>query len=126
VSERSQQLESMLRSHGNVLQEALTTSTAQAEQLMSATSGRILADANEALTRLNQSNQILQQVLETANGSLAQLETSVANQTASYQATIQNAVGSTEQTGEMISGQMASLQQTVRGLVEEFGTMMGR
>ncbi|MEQ1699538.1 MAG: hypothetical protein ABMA25_05475, partial [Ilumatobacteraceae bacterium] len=111
--------------HSNVLEEALAASASQAEQLMSATSSRILTDANEALGRLNQSNTILQQVLESANTSLAQLETSVASQTAAYAATVQDAVGSTQQAGELVASQVTALQQTVRGMIDDFGSMMG-
>ena len=64
-------------------------------------------------------------MLESANTSLAQLETSVANQTASYASTVQDAVGTTQQAGDLVATQVAALQQTVRTMIDDFSSMMG-
>ncbi|MDO8360224.1 MAG: hypothetical protein Q7T08_09305, partial [Devosia sp.] len=111
--------------HGNILQEALGASASEAERLMSATSSRILTDANEALGRLNESNVMLQRVLESANGNLVQLETSVAGQTAAYAASVRDAVGSTEDAGRLVAEQVNTLQATVRSMIDEFGSLLG-
>ncbi|MEP7241626.1 MAG: hypothetical protein ABI697_12135, partial [Devosia sp.] len=124
VTSRSQEIESLLRSHGNVLQEALAASAAQTEQLMSAVSDRIQQNANGAFERLNDANRVLQDVLETANTTLSQLEGSVASQTAAYAETVRAAAASTEENGGMLQQQVNALQGTVRDMVDQVGVMM--
>ena len=49
---------------------------------MSAASARMLADVSASLDKLNDSNALLQKVLDASTGNLAALENAVANQTA--------------------------------------------
>ena len=124
VSDRSSQIESLLRSHGNVLQEALAASAAQTEQLMANTTNRIQADADAAFRRLEEANLTLGRVLEAANQNLAQLETSVAGHTAAYSETVRDAVSSTEQAGQLVSTQVSTMQVTVRDMMDQIASMM--
>jgi hypothetical protein len=125
VADRASALESALRTHGNILNEALAAAASQTEQMMHTTSERIQSDAIEAFTRLNRANEILQQVLEGANRNLTELETNVANQTATYSSTVRDAVASTEQAGTMVSEQVNGLQSTVRAMMDEFASLLG-
>jgi len=124
ISSKSEELEGALKSHGNILKTALNESSAEAEELMSASTGRILDDVNGALKKLNDSNLLLQRVLETSSSNLFDLETSVANQTSSYTNAIREAVSSTDQAGKMVAEHVGALQTTIQAVTSEFGTML--
>lgn len=125
IDDKSEKLETALRSHGNILRSALEESSGTAEELMSASSSRILTDVNEALKKLNDGNLLLQRVLETSSTNLANLENSVADHTRSYASTIKDAVGATEHAGELVSQHVGALQTTIQSMVGEFGTLLG-
>ena len=69
---------------------------------------------------------LLQRVLDASTANLANLETSVAQQTSTYSNTIRDAIGQTEQAGTMVSQHVTALQATIRGMVEEFSSVLGR
>src|SRR6185437_8742683 len=126
INERSEQLHIALLDHGNVLREALGENAREAEAIMSASSARILSDVGASLDKLNQSNALLQQVLDASTGNLASLENAVASHTQTYSATVRDAIGSTEAAGKMVSEHVGALQNTIRSMVDEFGTLLGR
>ncbi|MEQ1900787.1 MAG: hypothetical protein ABL866_08645 [Devosia sp.] len=125
VTERTNLLEQMLANHGNVLNQALATNAAEAERLMGETSGRILSDVGVALNKLNESNLLLQQVLDVSTNNLAKLETSVADQTATYSSTVREAITTTEDAGRLVSEHVNALRTSISTMVAEFGTMLG-
>ncbi|MDB5561370.1 MAG: Kinesin-like protein [Hyphomicrobiales bacterium] len=125
VSEKSDQLHLALQGHGNVLREALGENAKEAEAIMSVSTSRILTDVTAALGKLNDSNILLQKVLDASTTNLANLETSVADQTAAYSATVREAIGSTEEAGKLVTEHVGALQTTIRTLVSEFGSMIG-
>src|SRR6185437_10505298 len=126
INERSEQLHIALLDHGNVLREALGENAREAEAIMSASSARILSDVGALLDKLNQSNALLQQVLDASTGNLASLENAVASHPQTYSATVRDAIGSTEAAGKMVSEHVGALQNTIRSMVDEFGTLLGR
>src|SRR6185437_6889043 len=73
VNDRSEQLHIALLNHGNVLRDALGENAREAEALMQASNERILGEVGAALFKLNESNELLQRVLEASTGNLAQL-----------------------------------------------------
>src|SRR5690606_7702801 len=95
VVERSEQLHALLQNHGGVLRDAPAAKAQAVEERMSASTQRITADVNAALEKLNQSNQLLQTVLDSAGTDLARLEGSVAEQTSTYSATVRDAIATT-------------------------------
>ncbi|MDR3471926.1 MAG: hypothetical protein P4M09_09590 [Devosia sp.] len=125
VNEKSEQLHIALLNHGNVLRDALGENAREAEALMAASNQRILTDVGSALYKLNESNELLQRVLDASTSNLANLETSIADQTASYSATVRDAIGSTEEAGRLVTEHVTALQNTISGMVAEFGTMVG-
>src|SRR5690606_6863791 len=64
VNERSAELQNALRGHGNILRDALSDNAREAEELMSVSTSRILGDVTTALSKLNDSNMLLQHVLD--------------------------------------------------------------
>src|SRR5690606_31138868 len=126
VSERSDQLQGALSSHGNLLRDALGENAKEAEAIMAVSTSRILTDVTSALGKLNDSNLLLQRVLDASTANLANLETSVAQQTSTYSTTVREAIGQTEQAGAMVSQHVNALQATIRGMVDEFSTVLGR
>ncbi len=124
ISTKSEELEGSLKGHSNILLEALGESSREAEELMSQSSNRILTDVNDALTKLNNSNLLLQRVLETSSSNLSKLETSVANQTSSYSSTVKEAVLQTEQAGNMVSEHVGALQTTMSSITNEFSSIL--
>src|SRR5690606_13434417 len=114
VTSKSEQLESALASHGNLLRDALSENSREAEQIMAASTSRILGDVTTALNKLNDSNLLLQRVLDASTANLASLETSVAQQTANYSDTMREAMGQTEQAGAMVTQHVGALQNTIR------------
>ncbi|KRA45531.1 apolipoprotein A1/A4/E domain-containing protein [Devosia sp. Root635] len=126
VSEKSEQLQGALNSHGNLLRDALGDNAREAEAIMAVSTSRILTDVTAALGKLNDSNLLLQRVLDASTANLANLETSVAQQTSTYSTTVREAIGQTEQAGAMVSQHVSALQTTIRGMVDEFSTVLGR
>src|SRR5690606_27705847 len=126
VTSKSEQLESALASHGNLLRDALSENSREAEQIMAASTSRILGDVTTALNKLNDSNLLLQRVLDASTANLASLETSVAQQTANYSDTMREAMGQTEQAGAMVTQHVGALQNTIRAMVDEFAGILGR
>ncbi len=126
VSEKSNELSSSLHNHGNILNEALQANAHEAQNIMSNTTSRMMTDVTGALEKLNESNALLQQVLEASTNNLATLENSVSSQTATYSATVREALGTTEQAGQLVSDHVGALQITIRSMIEEFGSMVGK
>src|SRR5690606_29050142 len=126
VSEKSDQLHGALASHGNLLRDALGENAKEAEAIMAVSTSRILTDVTAALGKLNDSNLLLQRVLDASTANLAHLETSVAQQTATYSSTVRDAIGQTEEAGAMVSQHVGALQATIRSMVDEFSTVLGR
>ncbi len=126
VSQKSAELNTSLQSHGNILSEALQANAQEAQTIMSATTSRMMSEVTGALEKLNQSNVLLQQVLEASTTNLATLESNVANQTASYSATVRDALSSTEQAGQLVSEHVGAMQVTIRAMMEEFNSMVGK
>ncbi len=114
-----------LENHGNVLQQALISNASQAEDLMSQSTSRILTDVTAALGKLNDSNILLQKVLDASTANLANLETSVADQTATYSQTVRDAIASTEQAGSLVTQHVGALQTTIATMVQEFSSVLG-
>ena len=125
VSEKSDQLHAALASHGNLLRDALAENAHEAEALMSVSTSRILTDVTAALGKLNDSNILLQKVLDASTSNLANLETSVAQQTATYSSTVRDAIGSTEQAGRLVTEHVGALQATIRSMLDQFGSLLG-
>lgn len=125
ITSRSSELRGALQNHGNILRDALSETAQESEEIMSASTSRILSDVTDALKKLNDGNLLLQRVLETSTGNLAQLESSVAQQTSSYSETVREAVSATEQAGELVTGHVTALQTTIESLVREFGGLLG-
>ena len=125
ISTKSDQLEGALQGHSNILRDALAETSQGAEEVMSQSTARILSDVNSALTKLNDSNMLLQQVLESSTTNLAKLEGSVADQTSSYANTVREAFTTTEQAGQLVSEHVAAFQTTIGSITSEFGTMLG-
>lgn len=126
VSEKSDQLQGALASHGNLLRDALGENAREAEAIMAVSTSRILTDVTAALGKLNDSNLLLQRVLDASTANLANLETSVAQQTSTYSTTVREAIGQTEQAGAMVSQHVNALQATIRSMVDEFSTVLGK
>ncbi len=126
VSEKSDQLQIALLSHGNVLRDALGENAREAEAIMSVSTSRILSDVTAALSKLNDSNLLLQRVLDASTTNLAALESSVAQQTATYSSTVRDAIGQTEDAGHLVSQHVGALQATIRSMVQEFSGMLGK
>lgn len=126
VTQRSSELQHALNSHGNILRDALSENAREAETIMSASSSRILSDVTAALNKLNDSNVLLQQVLDAATGNLATLENNVSHQTANYSDAMRQAMGQTEQAGQLVTQHVGAMQQSIRGMIEQFGSILGR
>ncbi|MEO5806926.1 hypothetical protein [Devosia sp.] len=126
VSDKSDQLQIALLSHGNILRDALGETAREAEGIMSVSTSRILSDVSTALGKLNDSNLLLQRVLEASTSNLAHLESSVAQQTATYSTTVRDAIGQTEEAGTMVSQHVNALQATIQSMVREFSGMLGK
>src|SRR5690606_24273116 len=109
----------------NILQQSLVSHTQQAEELMSTSTARILTDVTAALGKLNDSNILLQKVLDASTQNLANLETSVAQQTATYSSTVRDAISSTEEAGKMVTEHVGALQTTIAAMVQEFSSILG-
>src|SRR5690606_29316600 len=126
VEQKSGELQSALLGHGNLLRAALQDNARDAEDIMSASSSRILSDVSAALNKLNDSNLLLQRVLDASTTNLATLEGSIAQQTANYALTMRDAMGQTEEAGVMVSRHVGALQNTIQSMVEEFGNILGK
>jgi len=126
VNEKSEQLRGALLSHGNVLRDALAENAREAEAIMSVSTSRILSDVTTALGKLNDSNILLQRVLDSSTDNLAKLENSVADQTALYSQTVRDAIGSTEHAGHLVTEHVGALQTTIRTMVGEFAMLLGQ
>src|SRR5690606_26667764 len=86
---------------------------------------RILTDVTAALGKLNDSNVLLQKVLDASTANLANLETSVAEQTATYSSTVRDAISSTEEAGQLVTQHVGALQTTIASMVQEFSAVLG-
>lgn len=126
IDAKSEQLTGSLRSHGNVLRDALAASARESEALMADSTARISADVNDALKRLNDSNLLLQRVLETTTINLSDLESRVSTQTTSYSATVKDALSATEQAGGLVSEHVNAFQTTMTTMLEQFSGMVSR
>jgi len=126
VNERSAELQNALRGHGNILRDALSENAREAEEVMATSTSRILNDVTTALSKLNDSNLMLQHVLDASTTNLATLETSIAQQTANYAGTMREAMGQTEEAGILVGQHVGALQQTIRSMVDEFASILGR
>lgn len=124
ISSSSDQLNGALENHGNILRDALVKNTTESEQLMATSTARIQSDVNEALKKLNDGNLLLQRVLETSTSNLANLESSVANQTSSYAEAVRDAVSTTEHAGQLVSQHVTALQETIGSMTKEFGNVL--
>jgi len=126
IDARTGALENALQNHKNVLREALAESAIESEQLMSESNSRILSEVNDALSKLNDGNLLLQQVLEASGNNLANLESSVADQTAHYSSVVKTALETTQESGQLVSQHVTALQNTIRSIVDEFGDLLGQ
>ena len=125
VTDKSAQLEMALLNHNNILTQALSQNARDAEDLMSQSTARILTDVTAALGKLNDSNILLQKVLDASTANLSQLETSVAEQTSTYSSTVRDAISSTEEAGRLVTEHVGALQTTIAAMVQEFGSVLG-
>jgi len=125
VTDKSAQLEIALHNHSNILSGALEQTAREAEGLMSESTSRIMTDVTAALGKLNDSNILLQKVLDASTANLAHLETSVAEQTSTYSSAVREAIGSTEEAGRLVTEHVSALQATIAGMVQEFGSILG-
>src|SRR5690606_19544567 len=125
IDAKSAQLSNSLASHGNILQEALAASTRESEELMSNSTSRIVSEVNDALKKLNDSNLLLQRVLETSTSNLANLETSVAEQTSNYSTTVKDALSATESAGKLVGDHVGAFQTTISAMLEQFSSLVG-
>jgi ABC-type transporter Mla subunit MlaD len=64
-------------------------------------------------------------VLDAPTANLANLENSVAQQTATYSGTVREAITSTEEAGRMVTTHVGALQTTIQTMVTEFGSILG-
>ena len=124
ISEKSEELNNSLKNHSNILRDALGESSSEAEEIMSASTSRILSDVNDALKKLNDGNLLLQRVLETSSTNLFELETSVANQTSNYANAVRQAVGETKSAGEMVGQHVGAMQTTIQSVTSKFSEML--
>lgn len=124
IDAKSEQLNTALRSHGNILRQALETSTAESESLMDGLTGRMMDNANQALKKMNDSNLLLQRVLETTTENLAEMESRVATQTSSYSSTVKDALGATETAGRLVGEHVGAFQATMTTMLEQFGALV--
>src|SRR5690606_9440015 len=125
VSDRSAMLENSLQNHTNLLQQSLIQHAREAEELMSTSTSRILTDVTAALGKLNDSNMLLQKVLDASTANLANLENTVAEQTATYSTTIRDAISSTEEAGKLVTEHVTALRATISSMVTEFSSILG-
>lgn len=125
IDTRSEQLRNSLLSHGNILRDALSTSADQSERIMSESTARITNELGDALKRLNDSNLLLQRVLETTTTNLADLENRVADQTSTYSSTVKDALSATEEAGELVSRHVDAFQKAIVSMTGEFGDLVG-
>jgi len=123
IETRTTELDSSLKSHGNILRAALELSANEAEDLMSTSTGRITTEVTGALEKLNDSNTLLQQVLDTATTNLAELESSVGRHTSTYAQTVMEAVSDTHEAGRMMNDHVSELRSTITQLAEELQTI---
>lgn len=124
VAASTQELDGSLKNHGNILRQALQESATQSEDIMAASTSKIMVDVTQALTKLNESNVLLQQVLETSTGSLTTLENSISGQTASYSDAVREAVASTEDAGVLVTQHVSALRNTLQSVSTEFGSLL--
>ncbi len=124
IEDNKEKLESSLKSHSNVLLEALAKAAQKSEELMAQSSNKIMSDVNDALKKLNDANLLLQRVLETSSGNLAKLETSIANQTSSYSGAIKNAIEQTGLAGKMMFEHVEALKTSMQSIASEFDRIL--
>ena len=124
IDSRSEQLNASLRNHSNILKQALNETAIDTEQLMSETTARISTELTDALKRLNDSNLLLQRVLETTTSNLADLEGKVANQTSVYSTTVKDALSATEEAGTLVSEHVGAFQRTISAMSQEFAELV--
>ncbi|MBU1176551.1 MAG: hypothetical protein KKH72_14200 [Alphaproteobacteria bacterium] len=125
IDASSSRLDASLRNHGNLLRDALAQSAGDTEHVMSETTRRIQSELGDALKRLNDSNLLLQRVLETTTTNLADLESKVATQTSTYSTTVKDALTATEQAGTLVSQHVGAFQRAIGSMTEEFGALIG-
>ena len=124
IDSRSEELRASLRSHGNILREALAESAQDTERLMSDTTVRISNELNDSLKRLNDSNLLLQRVLETTTSNLADMESRVASQTSSYSTTVRDALSATEDAGGLVARHVDAFQTAIASMTQEFADLV--
>ena len=64
-------------------------------------------------------------MLDASTANLAALETSVADQTASYSQTVHDAIAKTEEAGKLVTDHVGALQASISGMVTEFSSILG-
>ena len=126
VDQKSAELATSLNSHSNILNEALQANATEAQNIMSTTSARMMTDVTGSLEKLNESNVLLQTVLDAASGNLATLENNISTQTATYSNTVRDALGNTEQAGKLVGEHVTAMQTTIHTMMEEFSTMVNK
>ncbi|MCB9994202.1 MAG: hypothetical protein H6873_11165 [Hyphomicrobiaceae bacterium] len=126
ITAKSDELFKTLAGHNNILREALASNAQEAQALMSTTTSRISSEINVALDRLNESNRLLQNVIEASAGNLSQLEKGIAAHTADYSEAVRKAVDDTRVAGDTMTRHVDAMQTTVRSMVEEFSTIVGQ
>jgi len=126
IEQKSSELSNSLSNHTNILGEALQANATQAQNIMSATSSRMMSEVTASLEKLNESNALLQNVLDASTGSLAKLEQGISSQTSLYSNAVREALGSTEQAGQLVGEHVGAMQTTIRSMMEEFSSMVGK
>ncbi|MCB1516349.1 MAG: hypothetical protein KDJ19_01835 [Hyphomicrobiaceae bacterium] len=126
ITSKSDELASTLAGHNNILREALAASAQEAQALMSTTTSRISSEINVSLDRLNESNRLLQNVIQASTGNLAELERSIAAHTSDYSEAVRKAVDDTHVAGDTMTRHVDAIQTTVRSMVEQFSTIVGQ
>jgi hypothetical protein len=124
IDSQNERLNASLMNHGNLLKEALTASASESEQIMSSSTAKINDELTDALKRLNDSNLLLQRVLDTTTSNLADLESRVSVQTSSYSSTVKDALTATEEAGNLVTGHIAAFQNTVASMTGEFSELV--
>ncbi len=124
IDTSSQRLNASLRNHNNVLREALAATAMESEEVMAQSTAKITGELTEALKRLNDSNLLLQRVLETTTTNLADLENRVATQTSTYSTTVKDALSATEEAGGLVSMHVDAFEKAIKSMIAEFSGLI--
>jgi len=121
IDKKAEELETRIGNHQNILSAALENSALSAEEIMARSTTKIESDVNRSLSKLNESNTLLQQVLETSGGNLSALENSIGKHTAQYSDAVRDALTGTDDAGRLMGEHVDALQSTISGLLAEVG-----